>query len=79
MRSATYALPVLRARFARLVGQQHVVVNPFADVTVRGGLASIAFDAAQAVDGREWKQVRALAAGSYAAWPDAVRIYLSIL
>ncbi|MEX3670581.1 phage integrase family protein [Paraburkholderia phenoliruptrix] len=60
-RSAAWALAVLRALFAWLVDQHYVVVNPFAGVTVRGGQARTPFDTAQALEGREWTTVRALA------------------
>ncbi|TDN63943.1 phage integrase family protein [Paraburkholderia sp. BL10I2N1] len=60
-RSVAYALAVLRALFAWLVDQHYVVVNPFAGVTVRGGRPRTPFDAAHALDGREWKTVRAFA------------------
>ncbi|SDH26287.1 Site-specific recombinase XerD [Paraburkholderia steynii] len=60
-RSAAYALAVLRALFAWLVDQHYVVVNPFAGVTVRGARPRTPFDAAHALDDREWKTVRAFA------------------
>jgi site-specific recombinase XerD len=60
-RSAAYALAVLRALFAWLVEQHYVVVNPLAGVAVRGARPRTPFDAAHALDGREWKIVRALA------------------
>lgn len=60
-RSAAYALAVLRALFAWLVGQHYVVLNPFAGVTVRGGTPRTPFDAARALTGREWTSVRAIA------------------
>ncbi|MEM5300057.1 phage integrase family protein [Burkholderia sp. JPY481] len=60
-RSTAYALAVLRALFAWLVNQHYVVLNPFAGVTVRGGAPQTPFDAARALDGREWKTVRGFA------------------
>nr|WP_321813187.1 MULTISPECIES: phage integrase family protein [unclassified Paraburkholderia] len=61
VRSAAYALAVLRALFAWLVGQHYVVLNPFAGVTVRGGAPRTPFDAARSLTGREWTAVRAVA------------------
>ncbi|RQV69662.1 integrase [Burkholderia cenocepacia] len=60
-RSAAYALAVLRALFAWLVGQHYVVLNPFAGVTVRGGAVRAPFDTGRALTGREWKIARAAA------------------
>ncbi|OUL72772.1 phage integrase family protein [Paraburkholderia hospita] len=59
--SAAYALAVLRALFAWLVDQHYVIVNPFAGVKVRGARPRTPFDAAHALDDREWKTVRAFA------------------
>ncbi|WP_322069523.1 phage integrase family protein [Paraburkholderia bannensis] len=61
LRSAAYALTVLRALFAWLVDQQYVVLNPFAGVTVRGARPRTPFDTARALDDREWKTSRAFA------------------
>ncbi|CAH2917372.1 MAG: DUF3701 domain / Site-specific tyrosine recombinase [uncultured Paraburkholderia sp.] len=61
VRSAAWALTVLRALFAWLVDQHYVILNPFAGVTMRGGAARTAFDAARSLTGREWTTVRALA------------------
>ncbi|ABB08577.1 phage integrase family protein [Burkholderia lata] len=60
-RSTAYALAVLRALFGWLVDQHYVVLNPFAGVTVRGGAARAPFDTGRALNGREWKIVRAAA------------------
>ncbi|MBB4519749.1 site-specific recombinase XerD [Paraburkholderia fungorum] len=79
-RSAAYALAVLRALFAWLMDQHYVVVNPFAGVAVRGARARTPFDAAHALDGHEWKILRALAerlernhAGQAGWTPDAAQ------
>jgi len=76
-RSAAYALAVLRTLFAWLVDQHYVVLDPFAGVTVRGGRPRTPFDAAHALDEREWKIVRAFADrlershGKHGGWTPA--------